>query len=49
MDTQLCQLKHDSKELLHVHGFWICMHWDRDLGDMAFAKGHDTSLDHEQQ
>ena len=29
--------------------FWMCVHFDLDLGDMTLSQGHDTSLGHGQQ
>ena len=28
--------------------FWVCVHFDLDLGDMALGQGHDTLLGHGQ-
>ena len=29
--------------------FWVCVHYDLDLGDMTLGQGHDTPLGHGQQ
>ena len=29
--------------------FWVCVHFDLDLGDTTLGQGHDTPLGHEQQ
>ena len=31
------------------HGFWVCVHFDHDLGGMTLGQGHDTPLGHGQQ
>ena len=38
-----------SKEIWPGHEFWVCVHYDLDLGHMTLGKGHDTLLGHGQQ
>ena len=33
----IIKIQRDSKDLWPVHGFWVCVHCDLDLGDMAFC------------
>ena len=37
-----------NEELWPKHGFWVCMPWDPDLGDMSLGQGYDTSFGHRQ-
>ena len=37
-------IQHGSDALWHVHGFWLCVHCNLDLGDMTLVQGHDTPL-----
>ena len=30
-----------------IHGFWVCVYCDIDLGNMTLHQGHDTPLGHE--
>ena len=43
------QIQNGSEELWTGNGFWVCVHFDLDLGDMTLGQGHDTSFGHGQQ
>ena len=45
------QIQLSSEELWPGHIFWVCVHFDLDLGDtcMTLSQSHDTPLDHWQQ
>ena len=45
----IIQIQQCVEELWPRRQFWVCVHIDLDLGDMAFGQGHDTPLSHGQQ
>ena len=49
---ELCEIlsrSNSSEELWPGHGFWVCVRFDPELGDMTLGQGLDTPLGHEQQ
>ena len=42
-------VKFDSKELWAGYGYWVCIHYDLDLGYLSLGQGHDTPLSHGRQ
>ena len=43
------KIQHGSVELWPGHRFWVCVHYEIDLEDIALGQGHDTPLGHGQQ
>ena len=41
------QIQHGSKKLWPGNGFWVCVHCDLNLGDLAFGQGHDLDQGHD--
>ena len=41
-------IQHGSKEPWPGHRFWLCVHFDLELGNMTLATNHDTPFGHGQ-
>ena len=44
----IISIQHGSKELWPGHRFWLCVHCDLELGNMALATNHDIPFGHGQ-